>query len=434
MLKDTFCSSPWFHLRLRYNGDFLPCRWGKTVASSNIKTTSLLEYYNSDEMKNLRLQLLNGEAPDMCKECHYQDQYKKTSGRIRQLLKSGISYDEFSLTARSSSHYEHFLHSSKNNGHSNYYPVDLQIDLGNVCNSACIMCNPFASSKLANDYTKLHKSNPFQFYQPVPYKSWTQDPETLDKFIQDLQQLPDIKYIHLLGGETLYDPAFYKICDKLIESGISKNIILGTTTNGTVYDDRLEKLICQFKEFHLGISIETVSPLNDYIRYPGDVNVIVDNIKKFLALRSQSNLYVNLRITPNIFTMYEIDELITFMVENNVAAESCNILTNPAELKMELMPDDIRQEIIAKLKSSISKHNLYKSNITNTRQSSLIQEVVGDVVFQYLNFMENYNVPDDADALRRKLVTFLKSFESIRDNSILTYAPRYTEFLRTYGY
>lgn len=434
MLNKSFCSSPWFHMRIGYNGDLHPCRWGNSVSSKNIKDISLLDFYNSNAMCNIRKQFLNGETPSICNSCYYQDAHGKLSGRIKQLTKSGIKIDDFALSARSTPHYNNFLHSHLNNGKSDYYPVDFQIDLGNVCNSACIMCDPEASSKLSVDYKKLHKSNPVQFYNPTPYASWTSDPALLNKFLNELNKLPDVKYIQLLGGETLYDPAFYKICNKLIESNSSKNIIVGTTTNGTIYDHRIENIINHFKEFHLGISIETVTALNDYIRYPSDVNSIIANIKKFLTLRKNNNLHISLRITPNIFTIYEMDQLLEFMIENNITAESCNILTTPSVLRIELLPDDIRQEVVNKLKTVIEKHNLTEHNITNTRRNDLSKSVIGDIAVQYLHFIENYTIPTDVESQRFQLVTFLKSFESIRNNSIIDYAPRYTEFLRSYGY
>lgn len=435
MLKDSFCSSPWIHLRVTYDGNYNQCRWGNIQpVDNNIQTTSLMQFYNSQEMNSLRLELLNGNKPDHCSKCYYQDKFGKVNGRVKQLNKSGITLDEFELTARSSPHYEYFLHSNQNQGLSNYYPVDLQIDLGNICNSACIMCGPRSSSRLEQDYIKLHKINPQQFKNPNLYTSWTRDSNLVNKFVEELSQIPNIRYIHFLGGETLYDPAFYSICEKLIELGISKNITVGTTTNGTIYDNRVEYLITQFKEFHLGISIESTTNLNDYVRYPSNIDNILNNINKFLSLRKHSTLTTSLRITPNIFTIYEFDKLIDYMIENNITAESCYILDNPSVLRTELLPNDIRQEVIVKLKSVINKHNLQNSKVVNIRSSTAIQQVIGDVVTEYLTFVENYTVPDDVEEQRYQLVTFLKSFETIRKNSILDYAPRYTEFLRSYGY
>ena len=436
MLSKSFCSSPWFHIRLTYNGNFNECRWYKDVKTKpiNIENTSMLEFYNSDRMRQLRSALLDGQSPPGCSSCYYQDKFGKLSGRTRQLLKSGVQIDDFDRTVRSSPHYQQFLHSHENSGHGDYQPVDLQIDLGNVCNSACIMCDPVSSSRLHTDYIKLHKINSTLFENPSKYTSWTQNLDILDCFIAELIAIPNLKYIHFLGGETLYDEAFYTICDRVIAAGISKNIIIGTTTNGTIHNNRIDHLISQFKEFHLGISIEAVSSLNDYIRYPGKIDPILSNIDKFLALRSSTGLYVSLRITPNIFTISEIDQLFEYMIEKNVIAESCNILFKPECLRIELLPENIRQHTIDKLDQLIVKYKLIKTSDNNIRKADAIADVIGNVVIDYQQFLAAYTVPKNVDILRQQLVTFLKSFESLRNNSILDHAPNYTEFLRHYGY
>lgn len=434
MLKDSFCSSPWFHLRLTYNGDFEECRWYKQKTDPvNIKTHTVMEFYNSDRMRQLRTDLLNGKTPEGCSNCYYEDSFNKLSGRQRQLLKSGIQLNNFALSTRTSPHYENFEYSFTNNGRADYYPTDLQIDLGNTCNSACIMCTPFASSKLEQDYKKLYKISSL-FEEPKSYTSWTRDPDTLTRVVDQINSIPNLKYIHFLGGETLYDPAFYDVCERLVHSGRAQDIIVGTTTNGTLYDARIEHLIKQFKEFHLGISIESVTELNDYIRYPGKINEIKANIAKFLSLRKDSKLYVSLRITPNVFTVSEIDKMFEYMIEHNVIAESCSILTRPASMQIQLMPDTIRQNTLSKLNNLIDKYQLEKTDHINIRRADLINDVIANVIIDYRNFVRDYAQLDNADQLRTQLVEFIKAFESLRNNSIIDYVPDYADFLRHYGY
>jgi hypothetical protein len=296
------------------------------------------------------------------------------------------------------------------------------------------MCDPESSSLLTQDYKQLFKINPAQFDDPVPYINWTRDAKILDRVVDEIVNIPNLKYIHFLGGETLYDPAFYVICEKLIAAGVAKNIIIGTTTNGTLYDERIKYLIKQFKEFHLGISIESVTSLNDYIRYPGKIDNIKSNIERFLELRNNSKLYVSLRITPNVFTISEIDLVFAYMIQHNVIAESCNILYRPRWLRIELLPNDIRTETIARLKTLIDRYGLEKHHTVNIRRSDLIQPVIADTVIDYYNLLQNYTALPDADVLGTQLVSFLKGFESLRNNNILDHVPRYTDFLRHHGY
>jgi hypothetical protein len=297
------------------------------------------------------------------------------------------------------------------------------------------MCVPEASSRLEQEYHKLHKINSSLFVKPKTYKSWTKDENLVKKFVQEIISIPKLRYIHFLGGETLYDESFYTICDQLVAHGIAKDIIVGTTTNGTIFNNRIQKFIENFKQFHLGISIESVTPLNDYVRWPGKIDSILPNIDKFLQLREANpGLFISLRITPNIFSIYDIDKLFVYMIENHVIAESCNILNNPQHLRMELMPNDIRNEVKEKLEKLIDYYELKKENIANIRRKDKIDQVTANVILDYYQFVSNYDVPDDVENLRRNLIDFIKSFESLRGNSILDCAPRYEKFLRNYGY
>jgi MoaA/NifB/PqqE/SkfB family radical SAM enzyme len=436
MFEKTFCSSPWFHVRLTYDGSFEPCRWAKNpVRSESFQDQTLMQYYNSNQMKVFRTQLLNGEKPNYCSTCYYEESFGKINGRIRQLNKSAIDVNNFNLTARSSPHYKNFEYSLNNNGLADLAPVDLQIELGNICNSACIMCVPEASSRLEQDYHKLNKINSKLFLKPKSYTSWTQDPLLIDRFVDELAAIPNLRYIHFLGGETLYEEAFYVICEKLIDLDIAKNVIVGTTTNGTIYNERIQRFVENFKQFHLGISIESVTELNDYIRWPGRIDSILPNIDKFLNLRNVNpELYISLRVTPNVFSVYEIDKLFVYMIENHVIAESCNILHDPQQLRMELIPDDIRTEIKQKLETLIDYYDLKKEKIVNIRRSDQIDQVTANLILDYYQFICDYSLPEDAEQQRYRLVDFVKAFESLRGNSILNYVPRYEKFLRHYGY
>ena len=437
-LKDNFCSSPWFHLRIDPTGDYLPCRWGSplTVSGHNISNTSLTDYLKSDQMDQYRNTLLNGESPDLCQDCQYEQTQEKVSGRQRQLLKSGIIETDFDKTFCASPHWNQFEYSYNNQGQTNTWPLDLQIDLGSTCNSACIMCWPKYSSRVAEDHKKLKDIEPILFKDPGKIKNWTNDELLVEKFVNELNDLPSIKYIHFLGGETLYMKSFYDICNQMIDSGLAKNTIMGTTTNCTVYDERIEHVIQNFKTVHLGLSIEAVTPVNDYVRWPSKIDSVLDYIGRFLELRKHHNLFISLRITPNIFSIYHLDQMLEFMINNQIIAESCNILFEPSCLRMELLPDNLKQEILNKLNALVNRHNLTRSKdqIINRRIPEKINEVISEVVFEYIDFLKNYKKPDNLEEDRQNLVKFLNAYESIHNNKILDYLPEYEEFLRSIGY
>ena len=391
---------------------------------------------NSDIMRGIRTSLLDGDTLRMCSSCHYEDSHNKVSGRQRQLLKSAINIANFDKTFCASPHYPKFEDSATNDWHTNYMPVDLQIDLGNTCNSACIMCGPIYSSKLATDYIALNRLEPTIFKSFPKFKNWADDPDLVDKFVAELATIPNIRYIHFLGGETLYLKSFYTICNRLIENGLAKDISIGTTTNCTVYSEELEHIIKNFKHVHLGISIESFHAINDYIRWPSKINSVIPNIDKFIQIRDTSQLHLSLRITPSIFSIYHIDSLFEFMIDNKIIAESCNILHEPSCLRVELLPVELINQCLDKINLIISKYQLIENNqvIINRRREDLVDPVISQIIFEYKRLLENYQVPNDIEEERYNLVKFIKAFESLRNNTILDYLPEYEEFLRQYGY
>lgn len=436
--KDTFCSSPWLHVRVNYAGKFVPCRWYDRISTpilatdQNINNIGLLEFFNSQQMRDVRTNFLENVPNSGCSACLYQDKFGKLSGRKKQLYRSGLDVD---FDPPSSKHWPLFVHSMKHNGEMLGGPIDLQLDLGDTCNSACIMCYPGASSKLNADYSKLSQiSKLFKFTPRI--QSWSSDPLIVKNLVTDIVKIPNIEYIHFLGGETLYLDSFYQICDALIEADVAKNIIIGTTTNGTVWSTKLAEMLPKFKAVHLGISIETITPLNDYIRYPSTVADIKANIHSFIELANANpSLLLSLRITPSVLSVLHLGTMFQYMIDNKIVAESCDILTSPSCLRMELLPRELIDLSISRLMDVVIKNNIVRApTLTNSRDRSSIDIVISNRIYEYIDFLSNMTIPDDLEKQRYDLVEFISSFEALRGNRILEVAPEFADFLRQYGY
>ena len=170
-IEDQFCSSPWFHMRITNNGTLEFCRWiDRTHLTNqpNISSTHPLTFFQKD-MASLRQAMLDGHPIKACHECKTMEQHGKVSGRQKQLLKTGISTDNFVKTAASST-----FRSVFDQTEINLHPVDWQIDLGNHCNSACVFCSPESSSRLAAEFYKIG------FIDQMPARSWAEDPVIVD--------------------------------------------------------------------------------------------------------------------------------------------------------------------------------------------------------------------------------------------------------------
>ena len=270
-------------MRVLPSGKLRYCRWmedKKNPIVSNLNQTDFLTFFQK-EMSALRLKMLQGEHISSCDQCAKMEEHGKISGREKQLLKVGIKLDNFEKTFKSSTFYDEFENSLNHRGDTELWPQDWQIDLGNYCNSGCIFCSPIYSSKLANEFKKLG------LIEELPPKNWTDDNEAVDRFVELLSQSKKLSYLHFLGGETLITPAFKKILLKLIEKGLNINTSIGFTTNLTVWDESIVELLKQYKEVNLGMSIECLHPINDYLRWPSKIEKVKEILEKWIQLGRQ---------------------------------------------------------------------------------------------------------------------------------------------------
>ena len=75
MDKKVVCAIPWMHLAFEPSGKVIPCCLTSTFDyfSGDLKTQALPEIWNSKNQRDLRLQMMKGEKPEICKKCYKQE-------------------------------------------------------------------------------------------------------------------------------------------------------------------------------------------------------------------------------------------------------------------------------------------------------------------------------------------------------------------------
>jgi sulfatase maturation enzyme AslB (radical SAM superfamily) len=377
-------------------------------------------------MSEFRTDLLQGKAPAICNDCRNMEQHGKPSGRQRQLLKTGVQEQYFEKSLAGSPLRSAFDYSNNNQGNTIRSVVDWQIDLGNYCNGACVFCSPESSSSLATEFKQLG------LIDQTPPLSWCDDPELLDQFVMDLTSSPDLQYLHFLGGETVITPGFKKILSALVDADLAKKITIGFTTNLTVWSDTVVELLKQFQQVNLGMSVETLTAVNDYVRYPSRQARTRQLLDQWVALGQQHQWLIQLRITPTCLTVHELSTVYDYAWERNISVESCNFLDNPKFFQISVLPQKQRDQASQNLRAWLHAHPVEHSNqIINTRDPNLARRHIAQDAESYLNYLES--AADESHRLS-DLVEFIKRLEASRGNSILTYLPQYEDLFRSAGY
>ena len=427
----TFCASPWIHMRITNLGNYEPCRWSSETTVStvkhdhNIKSLAPLEYFQQ-HMSGVRTSLLDGKSPSFCNNCRDMEVYGKVSGRQKQLLKVGIQQQYFEKSLASSPYKNEFDHSNTAHGHTLQTVRDWQIDLGNYCNSACVFCTPESSSRLATEFLQLG------IISQAPPPNWCDDPVLLNCFINDLLKSTSLEYLHFIGGETMITPGFKKILSALTDAGLSKNVTVGFTTNLTVWNDDIVDLLTQFKQVNLGMSVETLTAVNDYVRYPSQINTVQSLLDRWVAVSQQHSWLMQLRITPTCLTVHDLATVYEYAWHNSIAVESCNFLDKPEFLRIGVLPVQYRQQARDRLAGWIELHGAHgQAQVINTRDPNQARAQIYQDAVSYLNYLET--AQDESHRLP-ELISYLKRLETHRANGILTYLPQYENIFRSHGY
>ena len=422
-LKENFCPSPWFHMRINNAGHYDYCRWAsikQDYSTDNIYNITPVEFFQQ-QMTDVRQQFLDGKQPAGCADCAQMERHNKISGRQKQLLKAGVRLEHFEKSLASSPWLTEFTQGAA----TAQMPQDWQIDLGNYCNGACVFCRPNYSSRLATEFQKIGITS------DIPPVNWTDDPVLVQQLVDTLVASPHIQYLHFIGGETLITPAFKIILEALIQTGLNKTAIIGFTTNLSVWRDDIVELLTQFQGVHLGMSVESFEIVNDYVRYPVCLPTVFENLERWVTLAKQKNWLLQLRPTPTALTVGHMLGVYEYAWHHNIAVESCNFLNKPEFLRPAVLPQKYRQLIIAEFQMWIDQHPVDDEVIVNIRNPTVaMQQIVQDLQ-SYVNYFkteadQSWRLPD--------LIEYLKRLEANRGNCVLTYLPEYEELFRSAGY
>lgn len=352
MKLDTFCLAPWVHSTVTVDTKLYPCC---AIKKNGTQTYTDFEgWWNGDTMGKLRSDFIADVKNTNCNKCWQDESLGKESLRqgYNRLFKPYVNFAQL-------------RDDIKNNNIDNVsLPTTWELDIGNLCNLKCIMCNPTWSNKI-HDEVLDNKSKFEQF--PVLIEQtknsvsadWTES-EDGKSFINMVK--PNIKWLKIQGGEALT----VKGIRDLIESLDSKNVTLSITTNGTVLDQRLLDALAKFKKVEISISVEAIGPANDVIRYGSSWQVIEKNIS---LLHQCPNIDLQLNhVLQNTSTLF-LPDVIKFAEQQGLHL-SVTQLKQPEYLSLESIPTfhiDKLINIVEKLEITNPRNTPIKNYIKNIR-------------------------------------------------------------------
>ena len=321
------CPLPWIGLSVRNTGDIRVCCHANVSAGQGLlhdsegtplilSANTIKDFRNHPLLKQMRREMMNDRWPTACERCRVEESAGLRSRRIYSNEEHSEVWHQ-ALTATS----EDGTIQSEN---LPFREADLRF--GNKCNLACRMCGPTDSSAWYEDFAHLSgtqykdggrtlnlqkrtESSAMQV-SPNPYQ-WYESPELWESFVHVAR---DLRRIYLVGGEPLLIPQHYDLLKLLIERGVAAQLTLEYNTNLTVLPQKVLDLWGQFKSIRIGISLDGVSQINDYIRHPSRFSVIEKNLSLLENLQWPS-LSFWFAATVSCYNVWHLPEFVRWSLQ-----------------------------------------------------------------------------------------------------------------------
>ena len=430
---DSFCAAPWTHTYCSPQGERRLCcasreqaTWQKQYIDADGKgdaeqfsPISLLEHWNSDKMKRIRLQMLNGEAPDECQICN-------------QNILNLYTYKKYFNETLFAHKLEHLVGSTNADGSLDYLPVSFDYRISNLCNFKCRMCGEQLSSSWESEKRKHGQWNPkHDKWMIKENRSALEEFKTeyLEKELWAAVKEHRIEEIYWVGGEPLMWDTHWEIMsylDKEYTAEEKKAITIRYNSNlsRTTYKDyELGDLLFGFKNVNFCASIDGVGAAGEYIRTGLKYEDWKNNFKSLLFLNEEygeNGLVLDVTLTlPGIIHLeglYDLaQELSVKSYIKTTFAFDASVLMSPMCLPRELL-DEIIDEKIAYFRSKGMNH------LTKIYEIAL-NDLKGKPVFSQ-SFGEEQTKINKIQGKRR-----LEFLDKIRESDIRDYLKQNTKVL-----
>lgn len=312
--SNNFCIVPFIHMDIETNGDYKPCCRANPLTDENgkplnIKDYTIKEIWDHPAREKLLESFKNNEKHPACDGC-WRDPSPKAQHRVK-----------FSTTKNS-------LDKTIKAYEENNFDPELQwLELrpGNVCNLKCRICYPFASSQWGKDYHAIMGEGDFKGSEWWQYNvdcQWIEDPNIWSS----IESLEKLKVLHFLGGEPLMVPQHFNLLQKLIDAGVSKNIEINYSTNGTKFftQEQLD-ILKQFGTIKITISIDDIEKRFEYQRKNAVWKEVKENIFKFFELQKDKKFHIVIGQAISILNVYHIDEFYNTLESYGVTNNSIEV-------------------------------------------------------------------------------------------------------------
>lgn len=335
----------------------------------------LENYFNSDDIIDVRQKILNGVIPSQCSLC------------VQSEKNTGSSYR---------THANNFIFDNNNQEYNIHGNADLDhifLVGDNVCNLKCLPCY-HSSFVRSTELYNLKLVNSWPVVQEIK----------LDHLLSQRA-----KKITITGGEPFYSKKIIEFLKTYPSHVNSTEVELDINTNLTTINvELIDFLVNTYKKVQIKGSVDGVGKTNNYLRYPSqfaDIDASIDIILsypeiEFCLTTALSNL-----------ALLHFHELLAWGVNKGIRNHYISIVSHPNELAVYHLPATLKQSLVDKF------FNL-KNNIDCQYHNRTAETI--ETCINICNNNIDYNVSP--------LVEYLKKHDNLRGTDFLTVFPELADF------
>ena len=337
---DRFCVLPWVSLEASPIGTVRPCCLAddelvdNTGNKFNLATADFKEIQNSNSMRELRQEFVDGKQPNTCRKCWKEERAGRTSKRMHTLnrLKHMLPDQDWTADAKPL--------------------MFLDLKLGNICNLKCRICGSWSSSTFAAEELQHLMRNEDRkdnhHYHMLRQGAW---PRENQQFWNEIAGISDqIQYIEFTGGEPFMIQEHFNLLQGLVDRGLAGNIEIHYNTNGTQWPETAEEIWRHFKIVEIAFSIDDVGERFEYQRSNAVWTDVVNNIARFRELRSRhTNIRLQICCTINVFNVYYLETVAAWILEQRMDFIYWNMMHDAYFFSISSLPERAKQVITDRL-------------------------------------------------------------------------------------
>lgn len=367
--NSVLCAAPWTHTYISPQHERRLCCASREPAQSfkqyidtatgtgEYNPMTLEEWWNSEHVRKVRVQMLAGQAPAECEVCNHK------------LLNTDVYRSYFNqLFAHK---FDQIKNTTDADGFTTMRPVSWDYRFSNLCNFKCRMCGDMLSSSWEtelkqNDLVDWSQSrNNWMLPEVRQQIQQFTDQQVVAEFIAAVEN-QSIEEIYWVGGEPLMWDIHWTSMSRIVELGYANRVYPRYNTNlsrVTYQGNNLFDLLSKYRDWQICASIDATGSIGEYIRTGLDYSSWLANFQQGVAT-ARNRRQMRLDLTLTLPGMFDLDNMVALsdtlgvdMLTKVCFAFSPDIIMSPMCLPRELLNPLLDQQL---------------NTLTNSRHRSLI--------------------------------------------------------------